>query len=138
MSYHKKGDGLQLTWIVYAGEGDTDALRRALLIGFANHLARRMAQHNGYKTLNEHSALAQLHPSTAPLHADDYGLTSEYVIYTSLVATARIFLSKVRPSLLAHKGKGQGYAVPCSALPCATLASLCERDRPVKVPLIAV
>lgn len=78
-----------------AGAGGTDALRRALLIGFANRLARRMAQHNGYKTLNEHSTLAQLHPSTAPLAADEYGLTPEYLIYTSLVATARIFLSKV-------------------------------------------
>ena len=54
-----------------------------------------MSQHNGYKTLNEHSTLAQLHPSTAPLASDEYGLTPDYLIYTSLVATARVFLSKV-------------------------------------------
>ncbi len=54
-----------------------------------------MSQHNGYKTLNEHSTLAQLHPSTAPLSTDEYGLTPDYLIYTSLVATARVFLSKV-------------------------------------------
>ena len=66
-----------------------------MLIGFANRLARRMSQHNGYKTLNEHSTLAQLHPSTAPLATDEYGLTPDYLIYTSLVATARVFLSKV-------------------------------------------
>ena len=81
--------------VLAAGGQTTDALRRALLIGFANRLARRMSQHNGYKTLNEHSTLAQLHPSTAPLTADEYGLTPDYLIYTSLVATARVFLSKV-------------------------------------------
>ena len=97
-------------------------MRRALLIGFANHLARRMAQHNGYKTLNEHSALAQLHPSTAPLHADDYGLTSEYVIYTSLVATARIFLSKVRP--ITACAQRQELRV-CHAMLCPALRHSC-------------
>lgn len=61
-----------------------------------------MSQHNGYKTMNEHSTLAQLHPSTAPLSADEYGLTPEYLIYTSLVATARIFLNKVGAPLIAH------------------------------------
>ena len=62
-----------------------------------------MSQHNGYKTMNEHSTLAQLHPSTAPLSADEYGLTPEYLVYTSLVATARIFLNKVGASLIAHQ-----------------------------------
>jgi len=82
--------------IAASGGHTTDALRRALLIGFANRLARRMSQHNGYKTLNEHSTLAQLHPSTAPLTADEYGLTPDYLIYMSLVSTAKVFLSKVR------------------------------------------
>ena len=91
-----------MTLLALAGEHATDTLRRALLIGFANRLARRMSQHNGYKTMNEHSTLAQLHPSTAPLSADEYGLTPEYLIYTSLVATARIFLNKVGASLIAH------------------------------------
>ena len=84
--------------IAASGGHTTDALRRALLIGFANRLARRMSQHNGYKTLNEHSTLAQLHPSTAPLTADEYGLTPDYLIYTSLVSTAKVFLSKVHIS----------------------------------------
>ena len=88
--------------IAASGGHTTDALRRALLIGFANRLARRMSQHNGYKTLNEHSTLAQLHPSTAPLTADEYGLTPDYLIYMSLVSTAKVFLSKVRiPNTLA-------------------------------------
>lgn len=91
-----------MTLLALAGEHATDTLRRALLIGFANRLARRMSQHNGYKTMNEHSTLAQLHPSTAPLSADEYGLTPEYLIYTSLVATARIFLNKVGTPFIAH------------------------------------
>ena len=77
-------------------ESSTDALRRVLLVGFANRLARRMARHNGYRTLNEKGILAQLHPSTARIGADEDGLTPEFLIYHELVATARIFLSKAR------------------------------------------
>ena len=77
--------------------GDTTALRQALLIGFANRLARRMTTHNGYKTLSQPSTLAQLHPSTARIAADDDGLLPEWVVYHELVATSRIFLSRVGP-----------------------------------------
>ncbi|EIE25953.1 putative ATP-dependent RNA helicase [Coccomyxa subellipsoidea C-169] len=74
-----------------------DALRRALLVGFANRLARRMPRHNGYKTLNERATLAQLHPATARIAADEDGLMPEFVIYYALFATAKVFLSKVCP-----------------------------------------
>ena len=76
--------------------GSTTGLRQALLIGFANRLARRMTTHNGYKTLSEPSALAQLHPSTARITADEDGLLPEWVIYHELVSTARVFLNRVR------------------------------------------
>ncbi len=74
-----------------------DALRRALLVGFANRLARRMPRHNGYKTLNERATLAQLHPASARIAADEDGLMPEFVIYYALFATAKVFLSKVGP-----------------------------------------
>lgn len=80
-------------------ESGTDGLRRALLVGFANRLARRMARHNGYRTLNDRGTLAQLHPSTARIAADEDGLTPEFLIYHELIATARIFLSKVTTCL---------------------------------------
>ena len=79
----------------YATAGSTTGLRQALLIGFANRLARRMATHNGYKTLSEPSTLAQLHPSTAQITADEDGLLPEWVVYHELVSTARVFLSRV-------------------------------------------
>ena len=75
--------------------GSTTGLRQALLIGFANRLARRMTTHNGYKTLSEPSTLAQLHPSTARITADEDGLLPEWVIYHELVSTARVFLNRV-------------------------------------------
>ncbi|BDA44197.1 ATP-dependent RNA helicase DHX8 [Coccomyxa sp. Obi] len=74
-----------------------DDLRKALLVGFANRLARRMPRHNGYKTLNERATLAQLHPATARIAADEDGLMPEFVIYYALVATAKVFLNKVCP-----------------------------------------
>ena len=70
-------------------------MRQALLIGFANRLARRMPTHNGYKTLSEPSSLAQLHPSTAQITADEDGLLPEWVVYHELVSTARVYLSRV-------------------------------------------
>ena len=81
--------------------GSTTGLRQALLIGFANRLARRMTTHNGFKTLSEPSTLAQLHPSTARIAADEDGLLPDWVIYHELVSTARVFLSKVsfKPSV---------------------------------------
>ena len=54
-----------------------------------------MTTHNGYKTLSEPSTLAQLHPSTARIAADEDGLLPDWVIYHELVSTARVFLSKV-------------------------------------------
>ncbi|KAL3149932.1 hypothetical protein ABBQ38_013295 [Trebouxia sp. C0009 RCD-2024] len=79
------------------GPGNTTGLRQALLIGFANRLARRMTTHNGYKTLSEPSTLAQLHPSTARITADEDGLLPEWVIYHELISTAKVFLSRVCP-----------------------------------------
>ena len=66
------------------------------MLGFANRLARRMPQHNGYKTLGAGATLAQLHPATARIAADDSGLLPEWLIYHELVATARTYLSKAR------------------------------------------
>lgn len=76
--------------------GSTTSLRQALLIGFANRLARRMTTHNGYKTLSDPPTLAQLHPSTARIAADEDGLLPEWVIYHELISTAKVFLSRVR------------------------------------------
>ncbi|GBF98616.1 pre-mRNA-splicing factor ATP-dependent RNA helicase-like [Raphidocelis subcapitata] len=74
-----------------------DALRHALTVGFANRIARRMRMHNGYKTVNEAAQLAQLHPGSSHLKADDDGLLPEWVIYHELVATSRPFLRQVCP-----------------------------------------
>ena len=81
-----------------------ERLRRALMLGFANRLARRMPQHNGYKTLGAGATLAQLHPATARIAADDSGLLPEWLIYHELVATARTFLSKARFPAKAQRG----------------------------------
>eukprot|EP00884_Botryococcus_braunii_P015529 jgi/Botrbrau1/265/Bobra.0022s0234.1 len=76
-------------------EGDINALRQALLIGFANRLAFRMQRNNGYKTLGQRPVLSQLHPSTSRIKADEDGLLPEWLIYNELIATQRPFLSKV-------------------------------------------
>ena len=76
--------------------GSTTGLQQALLIGFANRLARRMTTHNGYKTLSDPPTLAQLHPSTARIAADEDGLLPEWVIYHELISTAKVYLSRVR------------------------------------------
>jgi ATP-dependent RNA helicase DHX8/PRP22 len=73
------------------------ALRRALAVGFANRLARRMPSHNGYRTLGAAPALAQVHPSAARLAADGEGLLPEWVVFHELIATGRVFLSGVCP-----------------------------------------
>ncbi len=73
------------------------ALRKALTIGFANRVARRMPLHNGYRTLGETSTLAQIHPSAARLAADDDGMLPEWIVYHELIATGRVFLSGVCP-----------------------------------------
>jgi ATP-dependent RNA helicase DHX8/PRP22 len=79
------------------GGGSLAALRRALCLGFANRLARRMPRHNGYRTLGDASVLTQLHPSCTPAlaDADGEGLGPEWVVYHELVATPRPFLRHV-------------------------------------------
>jgi len=81
-----------------SGGGSLTALRRALCLGYANRLARRMSRHNGYRTLGEGAVLAQLHPSCSPAlaDADGAGLAPEWVVYHELVATGpRPFLRNV-------------------------------------------
>ena len=73
-----------------------DRVRQAILAGSAARLARRMDLHNGYRTLGPHATLAQLHPCTARIGADEDGLLPEWVVFNELVATTRIFLVKVR------------------------------------------
>ncbi|GAQ81335.1 ATP-dependent RNA helicase DHX8/PRP22 [Klebsormidium nitens] len=73
-------------------EERTVPLRKALCIGFANKLARRMTKHNGYRTMGEKSQLVQVHPSNARLQVDDDGLLPEWVLYHELVATSRPFI----------------------------------------------
>lgn len=73
-----------------------DRVRQAILAGSAARLARRMDLHNGYRTLGPHATLAQLHPCTAKVSADEDGLLPEWVVFQELVATARVFLGKVR------------------------------------------
>lgn len=73
-------------------------LRKAILAGYATRLARRMAQHNGYKTIGPQGSLAQLHPSCASLMPDEDGLMPEWVVYHELLQTARTFISKVNQS----------------------------------------
>jgi len=75
--------------------GDSNKVRQALAIGFANRLARRMMSHNGYKTYNENATLAQLHPGSSNLRADIEGLYPEWVVYHELVTTSRPFLRQV-------------------------------------------
>jgi ATP-dependent RNA helicase DHX8/PRP22 len=72
------------------------SLRRALCLGFATRLARRMPRHNGYRTAGESAVLCQLHPSCSPaLVAADEGLGPEWLVYHELVATPRAFLRQV-------------------------------------------
>ena len=83
-----------------AAGGGLEDVRRAVLAGSAARLARRMDLHNGYRTLGRQATLAQLHPCTARMSADDDGLLPEWVVYHELVALPRVFLSKVGPALL--------------------------------------
>eukprot|EP00850_Spirogloea_muscicola_P002320 SM000009S23449 [mRNA] locus=s9:45710:49660:- [translate_table: standard] len=73
----------------------TQAVRRAICLGSAGRLARRMPKHNGYRTVNDKAQLVQLHPSTAALKVDDDGLLPEWVIYHEIVATTRPFMRSV-------------------------------------------
>ncbi len=79
-------------------KGSLASLRHALCLGFANKLARRMAHHNGYRTLGDVAVLAQLHAACTPAlaDADGAGLAPEWVVYHELVATGpRPFLRNV-------------------------------------------
>jgi hypothetical protein len=87
-----------------------ELVRRALTVGFANRIARRMRLHNGYRTCNEAGALAQLHPASSQLAADGEGLLPEWLIYNEFVATSRPFLRQVRARCVRWKGWG---AVAC-------------------------
>ncbi|CAI5937583.1 unnamed protein product [Closterium sp. NIES-64] len=76
-------------------EGSRDswaALRHALTVGSANKLARRMRQHNGYKTVHTKSRLVEVHPASAALAVDEEGLLPEWVVYQEIVATTRAFM----------------------------------------------
>ena len=69
-------------------------LRKAILAGYATKLARRMPQHNGYKTVGPRGNLAQLHPSCAKLTPDEDGMLPQWLVYHELLQTARTFISK--------------------------------------------
>jgi len=88
------------------------------MLGFVNRLARRMPQHNGYRTLGAGATLAQLHPATARIAADEAGLLPEWLVYHELVATARTFLSKAR-----RPGRG-GLPRRVRARPCVWVGLL--------------
>lgn len=69
-------------------------LRKAILAGHATKMARRMPQHNGYKTVGPRGTLAQLHPSCATLTSDEDGMLPQWLVYHELMQTARTFISK--------------------------------------------
>ncbi|KAF8068452.1 DEAH4 [Scenedesmus sp. PABB004] len=75
-----------------------ERVRRALTVGFGNRVARRMRLHNGYRTVNERGALAQVHPGSSQLSLDGDGLMPEWLIYHEFVATSRPFLRQVCPT----------------------------------------
>eukprot|EP00879_Flechtneria_rotunda_P013602 GHRR01014208.1.p1 GENE.GHRR01014208.1~~GHRR01014208.1.p1 ORF type:complete len:752 (+),score=245.25 GHRR01014208.1:131-2386(+) len=77
-----------------------ERVRKALTVGFANRIARRMRLHNGYRTCNEKGALAQIHPGSSQLACDDDGLLPEWLIYHEFVATSRPFLRQVSKHLV--------------------------------------
>jgi hypothetical protein len=54
-----------------------------------------MRLHNGYRTMAEGGQLAQLHPASAQLQADEDGLLPEWLLYHEFVATSRPFLRQV-------------------------------------------
>jgi ATP-dependent RNA helicase DHX8/PRP22 len=72
-----------------------DGVVQALTVGFANRIAKRMQRHNGYRTMNEAGQLAQIHPTSSTLRADEEGLLPEWLVYHEFVATSRPFLRQV-------------------------------------------
>lgn len=88
---------MEIYWCLLTGAMvslGSSSLRRAILAGYANKIAARMSRHNGYKTFGQTSTMAQLHPSSCALPADEDGLLPEWIIYHELVQTSRTFLSK--------------------------------------------
>ncbi|KAK3263582.1 hypothetical protein CYMTET_27620 [Cymbomonas tetramitiformis] len=78
-----------------SARGSLENVRQALTVGFANRIAHRMLNHNGYKTYNDSATLAELHPSSLHIQADEEGLYPDWVIYHELVSTTRPFLRQV-------------------------------------------
>ncbi|CAL1354901.1 unnamed protein product [Linum trigynum] len=72
-------------------EHDYRNLRKALCVGYANRLAERMIQHNGYRTIGFKPQLIQVHPSSV-LKADDDGMFPNYVVYHELITTSRPYM----------------------------------------------
>jgi ATP-dependent RNA helicase DHX8/PRP22 len=120
--------------------GDTASVRRALAVGFANRLARRMMTHNGYKTYNESATLAQLHPASTHLAADVEGLYPEWVVYHELVSTSRPFLRKVRSAApsrrcplcgaIPHSARRPSSDPPFAGPHCASLGAVPSCSHP--------
>lgn len=73
---------------------DYKNLRKALCVGFANKLAERMVQHNGYRTIGFKPQLVQVHPSSC-LKTDEDGMFPNYVVYHELIATSRPYMRNV-------------------------------------------
>ncbi|KAJ4834147.1 hypothetical protein Tsubulata_043366, partial [Turnera subulata] len=69
-------------------------LRKALCVGYADKLAERMVQHNGYRTIGFKPQLVQVHPSSV-LQADEDGMFPNYVVYHELIVTSRPFMRNV-------------------------------------------
>ncbi len=78
-----------------ADKSGTRVVRKAILAGYANRLARRMPRNNGYKTLGPRGTLAQRHPAAAGLAEDEDGMLPPWVVYHELMQTARTFITKV-------------------------------------------
>ncbi|KAF9673682.1 hypothetical protein SADUNF_Sadunf10G0049600 [Salix dunnii] len=69
-------------------------LRKALCVGYANKLAERMVQHNGFRTIGFKPQLVQVHPSST-LKTDEDGMFPNYIVYHELIATSRPFMRNV-------------------------------------------
>lgn len=76
------------------GQQEYKKLRKALCVGYANKLAERMVQHNGYRTIGVKSQLVQVHPSSV-LRTDEDGMYPNYVVYHELIATSRPYMRNV-------------------------------------------
>uniref|UniRef100_A0A6N2MWM8 RNA helicase n=1 Tax=Salix viminalis TaxID=40686 RepID=A0A6N2MWM8_SALVM len=64
-------------------------LRKALCVGYANKLAERMVQHNGYRTIGFKPQLVQVHPSST-LKTDEDGMFPNYIVYHELIAIVHL------------------------------------------------